>query len=152
MNLEIKIREAKERDLIRISEIYREVFLEPPYNENWSKEKALEKIKNFFESTNILIAEKMGEIVGFIIFYSTIWEEGKRGEIIDFGVDKKFRKEGIGNLLLKRVEDLLKKSEADFVVLGVNKNASALNFYKRRGYKEDDFIELKKDLKGENET
>ena len=143
----MKIRRAKKEDIPAIAKIYRETYSTSPYNEKWSKKSSEDKIKNYLDSVGILVAELNKEIKSFIIFYNTPWETAKRGEVVEFVVSEKAQRKGIGKELIKIAENMMKKQGSKFVVLSSHKKSNAFKFYKKQGYHEDKFIQLKKKLK-----
>jgi len=90
-----------------------------------------------------LAAEYLGETAGYVNVYpnATGGAFGGRGlpEIIDFAVLEKFRRRGIGSLLMDEAEKIAARY-ADTVYLGVGLHAgygSAQRMYVKRGYLPD---------------
>ena len=94
----MKIREFKQQDLDTIKKIVKK--LHPA----WFDKKALINIPIDIKLQKCLVAEKKGEVVGFISFYS------KDGEasVGWIGVGVGLRRRGIGRQLIKKVELVLK--------------------------------------------
>ena len=87
-----------------------------------------------------LVAEYSGKPVGYINVYpdNTWGAFGGKGypEIVDFGVLEKYRKQGIGTLLMDIAEEIA-ATYADTVYLGVGLHSgygSAQRMYVKRGY------------------
>lgn len=87
-----------------------------------------------------LVAEYKGHVAGYINVYpNSQWGAfANQGypEIVDFGVLKKFRQNGIGNKLMDVAEEVAAKY-SDTVYLGVGLNhdyGSAQRMYVKRGY------------------
>lgn len=87
-----------------------------------------------------LVAEYQGQVAGYI----NVYREGLSGafagrgwpEIVDFGVLEKFRRRGIGSVLMD-VAERIAGEYADTVWLGVGVNSgygSAQRMYVKRGY------------------
>lgn len=119
------IREMTVNDTDRVYQIENDSFFEP-----WSKKQLLKE----FEDNSFLrhvVYEKDGEVVGFYIISHIL----DVVEIFTIAVDKDFRAEGIGSILL---EDIIKRSEASDVNeiwLEVStKNTAAINLYKKFGF------------------
>ena len=73
-------------------------------------------------------------VIGFgSIFTITKVRGGKQAIIEDIVVDKKFRKLGLGKLLLKKLLDKAKKQKCYKVILQSKKNQVA--FYQKIGFK-----------------
>ena len=87
-----------------------------------------------------LVAEFKGKVAGYI---NLIWNPTDGAfagmgipEVYDFGVFEKYRRHGIGNVMMDVVEDLA-KSKCDKICLGVgvaNAYGSAQRMYVKRGY------------------
>lgn len=80
-----------------------------------------------------LLAEAEGEIIGTIIG----GYDGRRGLIYHLAVQKDFRKQGIGDMLLTEVEKRLQaKGCVKCYLLIVSDNQYAARFYEHRGWSE----------------
>ncbi len=80
-----------------------------------------------------LLAEAEGEIIGTIIG----GYDGRRGLIYHLAVQKDFRKQGIGDMLLNEVEKRLQaKGCVKCYLLIVSDNQYAARFYEHRGWSE----------------
>ena len=119
------IREMTVNDTDRVYQIENDSFFEP-----WSKKQLLKEFENNSFLRHI-VYEKDGEVVGFYIISHIL----DVVEIFTIAVDKDFRAEGIGSILL---EDIIKRSEAtdvNEIWLEVStKNTAAINLYKKFGF------------------
>jgi ribosomal protein S18 acetylase RimI-like enzyme len=80
-----------------------------------------------------LLAETEGEIIGTIIG----GYDGRRGLIYHLAVQKDFRKQGVGDMLLNEVEKRLQaKGCVKCYLLIVSDNEHAARFYEHRGWSE----------------
>lgn len=76
-------------------------------------------------------------------------EQGERkcGRVTELYVDDDYRKQGIGKMLMEKIENYFIENEYDDIVLEVLKpNINAQGFYQSQGYKER-AIEMLKELK-----
>lgn len=119
------IREMTVNDTDRVYQIENDSFFEP-----WTKKQLLKE----FEDNSFLrhiVYEKDGEVVGFYIISHIL----DVVEIFTIAVDKDFRSEGIGSILL---DDIIKRSEASNVNeiwLEVStKNTAAIKLYNKFGF------------------
>ncbi len=142
-----KIREATKSDAKKIAEIYKEAYLERPYNEKWNERTLTKRIKDCFKECKILVAEVEKGVVGFIMLNTFNWDRGLNGIIEDFCVKKEFRGKGVGRNLLKAAESELRKRKVNEIWMRVHEKVRAFGFYKRKGYKESGFVLLIKKLK-----
>ena len=74
---ETKIRAYSEEDLQQVLEIYKAVFAEPPWNENWADEEVLRDIEfaSSQDSLIFLVAENGQGIAGFSWGYKLPFEK-----------------------------------------------------------------------------
>lgn len=88
----------------------------------------------------LLIAKIDKEIIGFITFSiskSSYFDSNieKYGEIIELYVDQKYRRKGIGNLLMSETEKFFKKQNIKILKLQVSSfNQNTIEFYNHLGY------------------
>jgi ribosomal-protein-alanine N-acetyltransferase len=128
--LAIKIRNFKRSDIKRISEIEEESFL------NGDTELYLELYAEWLEG--FLVAEKDGEVIGFVVLVLT--PEGE-GRVFAIAVDSRYRGKGVGRTLLKAAFNTLRKREIGYVRLEVRvSNHIAQHLYRSLGFLEIGFI------------
>jgi len=131
-NSNLFIRKFKVSDISSIKRINK--ILHP----EWFTEEALENIPRDIQFARCFVIEKNGIIVGFISVHS---HDGNP-KIGWFGVDPQLRREGIGQLLLEKVEsELIKFGYKDLRVETVGEcipvykpYAATLEFYKSMGF------------------
>ncbi len=104
-------------------------------------EKYTQRLKDVAEGKCVaLVAEYKGNIAGYFNVYpnSAGGSFGGKGlpELVDFGVLAKYRRHGIGNVLMQVAEDIAKRY-SDTVYLGVGLHrdyGSAQRLYIKRGF------------------
>lgn len=143
----MKIRRAKKKDLKEIARIYREEYSKKPYSEKWTEKVAVNHIKYLSKHFTIIVAEENNRIIGAIAFFIFPWATELNGYIEDFVVDSRIQNKGIGSKLLNRAEKEIKKKGGKNVWMEVNHKSKAFQFYKKRGYKKEDFVSMIKKLK-----
>jgi ribosomal-protein-alanine N-acetyltransferase len=126
----IRIRHFEKRDFRRVMEIEKESFLDgDPYVYMEIYEECPD---GFF------VAEKDGNVIGFVMVVLTIEREGR---IFAIAVDPKYRGIGIGGELLNVAFDALRQRGIGYVRLEVRRsNYVAQNLYRSRGFVEFGFI------------
>ncbi|MDD1780032.1 GNAT family N-acetyltransferase [Enterovibrio sp. ZSDZ35] len=99
-----------------------------------------ERIKND-ESIIYFAVTDDNEFAGFTQLYPLYCSlEMKRIWLLyDLFVDEKFRKEGVGQLLLERADQLAEETDSAFIMLSTAKdNVKAQHLYEKNGYEKDE--------------
>jgi aminoglycoside 6'-N-acetyltransferase I len=126
----MKIRKATKKDIKEIAKIYREGFIEEPFNEKWTLKEAINKINIFSRYCDIwILIEK--KIIGFIIINPNFW---KIGELIfgeDLVIKKEYQHKGYGTKLFEYVFDYYKKRGYKKFMGIINKDAKSFGFIKK---------------------
>lgn len=124
------IRNFKPQDIKRVLEIEKMSFKDP-YPSG-----ILLDIYNI--GAGFLVAQKDNLIVGYIIFWVRFENEG---HIISLAVDKKYRRRGIGTMLLISAIQIFKRYGIKDIKLEVRiTNRGAREFYKNIGFREEKVI------------
>lgn len=90
-----------------------------------------------------LVAENGGEIIGTVIGGF----DGRRGMMYHLAVEETYRKQGIGSMLVKELENRLRqKGCVRYYLLVTRDNEEAIHFYKKRGWQAMDELIFGKDL------
>ena len=127
---EVILREYVEGDLDRIVRLDERCF-----NEEFRFDRR--SMKAYAEARNAisLIAEKEGEIVGFVIAHIDRAAEGRRGYVVTLDVAAEYRRRGLAEHMMDAVEMLAGVAGALRMELHVfTKNEEAIRFYERMGY------------------
>ena len=134
--MDIVIRKYKSSDKKSIIRLWKEIF--NPIDFHNKPEIAINmKIKH---SDNLLfVAEKDKQLVGTVI----TGFDGHRGWIYSLAVSPKYRRRGIGTLLLKKAVNELEILGCLKVNLQINGDESdVVNFYKKLGFNVEDRISM----------
>ena len=145
-NEEITIRQAREPDLERMTQIFIENNKRSLHREDWTQERASKKIRDYYEYTLSHIVEIKESVEGFISFEAFSDFDGDAGYILQLMVASDFQRKGIGQRLILSAEDYFRKMGIRRVYLDVDKYSQALNFYRRQGYGEAVLISMTKSL------
>lgn len=123
----IEIVEFSDEYCSQVAEIERKIFSMP-----WSKEAFFECIKN--QSRHYFCAVRNGEVLGYCGYWSVLDE----AEIYNVAVKEEARGRGIGQRLLERLIEYGKLDGRKKFLLEVRYgNKTAINLYKKLGFKED---------------
>ena len=120
-----KIVSANERHIKDIAKIEKAVFSTP-----WSEEAIFDSIKNGYY---FFAAEDEEENTLGYVGINVILDEGY---IANVAVDPKYRKAGVGTLLVRRIFSLAREKALSFVTLEVRaSNENAISLYEKCGFK-----------------
>ncbi|MCX7785870.1 MAG: GNAT family N-acetyltransferase [candidate division WOR-3 bacterium] len=148
MNQSVNIREATEKDVKQICKIARQVLniVTQHRPEFLGRLVELQKIDRFYlnalkeKNSAVLVAEKQNKIIGYA--YITI--ERKPDDLIaipylsinELVVDEKYRGQGIGTSLMKRIFQWAKRKKLKVLQLAVWEfNQKTIKFYQKFGFK-----------------
>lgn len=99
------------------------------FSHPWTKDGIIEALQN---RTKFYVFEKSGKVLGYV-GVSIILDEGY---ITNVAVLPEYRGLGIGNALMKKLEDLAKLENLSFISLEVRvSNQKAISLYEKFGYK-----------------
>jgi ribosomal protein S18 acetylase RimI-like enzyme len=94
------------------------------------------------ENCRVFVAEEENNIIGYCVIQINeiknhfIFHDMKSIEIMDFCVDEKYRRKGIGKKLFETVKNLAKENNVNYIELGVWEfNQNAKKFYEQMGMK-----------------
>ncbi len=96
-----------------------------------------------------LVAEKSGEVIGFIVGEVRAWEFGSPpcGWVFALSVSPEARETGVGQLMLNEICQRLKKTGVTTVRTMVDReNKLTLSFFRSQGLRTGRYIELEKTL------
>lgn len=144
----MRIIRATEKDLNKIGNLMEREFSKPPFKEKVSMKNVIKSLKFYFKIGKIYLATEKQKIIGIVVFKIEQYWEGKVIIIEDLAIDEKFQSQGIGRKLIKFVESYAKKEKAKFILFTTHKQAKAIKFYKKLGYKsEKDTLFMGKKIK-----
>lgn len=144
--MEFSIAKAGKKDLRQIAKIFRAEYKKRPYNEKWTEKRAFEKIKEYFANSKIFAARAGKEVVGFVVFSTYLWHDGKRGLIEEICILSGFQGFRIGSNLLLKVENELRKNRIKKLDLRSSNKSLAFKFHKKHGFKENDLVYMTKEI------
>lgn len=133
--MEIKQFTSKE-EVSQAIDLFIQVYAEPPYEEHWSKERALQRLMNFFKNSKefCFFASDNNKLIGFIFCITDIWDDGIHVFIEDNVVNLDYRGKGIGTKLVQKLEETVKEKRIKGIDLMTSNKSEAYNFWKKKGY------------------
>ncbi|MES2393174.1 MAG: GNAT family N-acetyltransferase [Acidobacteriota bacterium] len=87
------------------------------------------------KKARVVIAELVGDVVGFAIAHVERVEGGRVGYVVTLDVAEPMRRHGLATTLMQRLEVVSREAGCDAMVLHVYEgNEGAIRFYERMGY------------------
>lgn len=131
----MKIKKAIKKDIREIAKLMLEEFSKPPFKEKTTINSVIKSLNFYLKIGKAYVAVVNKKIVGVIVFKVEQWWEGSVILIEDLAVKDNFKKQGVGKSLTDKVEDYGRKIKAKAIRFNTHKESSAVNFYKKHGYK-----------------
>lgn len=126
-NSRLSVREMKHEEAAAVAEMEHQIFPDA-----WSERGILDTLEN--GQTICLAAEKAGSLLGYLFAYAAADE----ADIARVAVVKEARKQGVGNGLMKKLEQIAKERGIQRLLLDVRRsNNTARIFYTKQGFIED---------------
>ena len=139
----ISIREATNKDIPQILELYKQLSFQPEKYQKASEAESrriLKEIKNY-PNARLLVAEECGKVVGttFLAVLPAFAHQTRPFAVIEYVVvDENLRSKGIGKALMDECKKLAQAAGAYKVMLASSKQRTrAHKFYRDMGFKED---------------
>jgi GNAT superfamily N-acetyltransferase len=136
-------------NLHECTDVFRSVFVMPPWYETWKKEDAYQRLYEIYSTNNSisLCCIRDDKIVGCLFGILYKWHIGYEFEIREFFVNEKYQGIGIGKAILSHLELLLSEKKPVRVYLQTFQHDNTIFFYKSRGYTiKENYLILGKDL------
>lgn len=138
----MEIRKIKENDLPLLAALNTEIFGDT------TKTQALKVFREAWKKRvdgACLVAEENGKIIGAVIAVKILTFYPKAATVNTIFVRKEYRKRGVGNSLMEKCLEGLKKKGITNISLTVDmKNKNAIPLYEKHGFKPFRMLYLKK--------
>lgn len=131
------------KDMINlIAESFVSVFNNEPWNDSWTKEQALERLSDIFNTPKFdgAVEMKDGKIVAVIMGKGERYYDGIHFQVLEFWVDKDMQRNGIGGKLLDDFRERLKLKGIYKFYLITMRGDSTEGFYIKHGYKINEYL------------
>lgn len=135
---DVHIREAREPDIARILELYREAGIEA--QPGFTPQEAREQLALFlsYPSFRVFVAEVRGEVVGTyeLLIMDNLAKRGKRSGVVeDVAVAPRWQGRGIGRAMMQHAQDECRRAGCYKLVLSSGlKRTGAHDFYEAMGF------------------
>lgn len=132
----LNIRATVPADLTDCALFFTEVFNSPPWNEQWTRESALERLADCSRTPHFLglIAEDGAEIVALAFGYSQKYQEETHYYLLELCVANHRQREGVGQALLDDLHGRLQAQGIDRIYTLTARDTPAQEFYENGGF------------------
>ncbi len=143
------IRKGTRKDIGSIVNVWVQEYSKKPYYEKWTLKTSQKRVKDYFDKKYLIyVIEIEKKIVGFVIFEIYPFGNGAQTYIADIAVLSENQGNGIGKILMKKVESESRERGSKLISLRSSKKSRAFGFYKKLNYREEkDFVNMEKKLK-----
>jgi len=128
----------------RYGEIYAEAFSGEPWNDAWIVKDAAVHVRELLENKQAYGLEYVldGQIAGFILGTSMLFNYGRTFEINDLAVAKNFQRQGIASRLMTQLLSDIKSQGMRAVHLITAAEGTLPTYYKKFGFNRESMVML----------
>jgi GNAT superfamily N-acetyltransferase len=134
---DIKIERIKSEACLTIcAKVLVSAYNNEPWNDNWTQEKALEKLTCFYNSPKFIgwKVSKADQIIGCCVGNIEPYYTGDYYYLKEMFVTFEFQNKGIGNLMMETLLAHLKEIEINQIILFTGKDFYPYDFYLKKGF------------------
>lgn len=120
-----------------IKALFREIFMNEPWNDDWSDDNQLtEYILDLTANRNSLAIGLYdhNELIGFSLGCIMHWCAGTEYYIYEFAIKRENQRKGLGTFFLQKIEEYVKGIGVNHIYLQTDNDMPAYNFYKKNGF------------------
>ncbi len=136
---ELELKELYLLEIEKIKPLLLDVFMSPPWNEDWSDKKQFDEyLRDLIEVRGSLLYGLYldEELIGVSIGKIKHWCSGTEYYIDELFIAKEYQNHGYGKEFLRMIEDKLPEKGVCAIYLMTDKDKPAYEFYKKMGFEE----------------
>ncbi|MDO5120156.1 MAG: GNAT family N-acetyltransferase [Coriobacteriales bacterium] len=133
------LKELGSSDYEEIKALFRSVFTQPPWNDDWSNEAQLDEyLQDLMGARTPLTLGLIenGELIGVSLGNIRHWYEGTEYYVDELCIRTDLQGKGYGTQFLALIEEHLKGLDLHVIYLTTDRDVPAFPFYLSRGFKE----------------
>lgn len=133
------LRSIQETDIEACATLFTQVFSSEPWNEEWNKGFALERLLHFFQSKGFIgvLAEQEG-LVGFALGNTEPFYFGSMFYLREMCTQTNLQNQGVGSKVLGALEEELRSEGVQRIYLTTERATPASGFYQKNGFNYSD--------------
>jgi GNAT superfamily N-acetyltransferase len=130
------IKPYENEDLEHCARLLMEAYNCPPWNDNWTLEKAERFLREFAGHKRFFgfTLWENGELIGAAFCREKTWWTSDEIYVEEFYISPRYQRRGYGKLLLGAIEDYIKERGLAGFTLLTNRTMPALEFYKKNDF------------------
>jgi len=129
--------ELNDSDFDRIKTLFRGVFTQPPWNDDWSDDEQLDEYLMDLMGTRMPLVFGLiedDELIGMAIGNIKHWYEGTEYCIDELCIKTEMQGRGYGSTFLSLIEEHLRERGLHIIYLTTERDVPAFEFYQARGF------------------
>ncbi|MBE9077451.1 GNAT family N-acetyltransferase [Romeria aff. gracilis LEGE 07310] len=132
----MKIQPIEPCHLRECADLFASVFSSSPWNETWSQEIALRRLKDCYDTPGSygIIAILEDKISGFALGYTEVWYEDKHFYLKEMCVQSINQRSGIGSQIIDMLYQGLVSKGVSMIYLLTVRDSPAATFYEKHGF------------------
>ena len=130
------IREMKPSDIGACADILCNVYNNELWQCRWKREIAIEYLTDIFRMQKFVgyVIEDANEILGGVFAHEKVWWNNSEVVVEEIFIKPDKQRQGLGAMLLERVEEYIKEKGLAGITLLTNKYTPAPKFYRKNGF------------------
>jgi aminoglycoside 6'-N-acetyltransferase I len=132
----MKLQPIEHQHLKQCADLFISVFSNPPWNEDWEIESALNRLEDLYDMPrqHSVVAIVEDQIIGFAIGYIERWYQGKSFYLKEMCIDSTRQRSGIGTKIMDVLSQNLVSQGVNQIYLLTGRDSPASAFYEKCGF------------------
>ena len=135
----MQFKEMTDDALRDAAELFTKSFNSPPWNDQWSEEKAFRRLSAMAHAEKAygLCMYDEGRLLGIVLGHREEYYDGTEFLLKEFAVDNESRGKGLGTIMMEELRNRLKAKNIRRIVLVTLDDRRTTSFYRKQGFEED---------------
>lgn len=135
----MEYKELTDDQLKDAAELFQTSFNSPPWNDQWTKETAFQRLSAMLHAENAfgLALYEENQLRGMMLGHIEEYYDGREFLLKEFAIDNAQRGKGYGTLLMAEAKKRLKEQNVKRIVLVTLSDDRTVGFYRHQGFETD---------------